>query len=179
MKPGDTAEVTPVLVVRRVRISSSQEPWQQGSGPMDSPGMTPGPLTWAPHTSREFCHALVVSLFQRLRPVAAGHKVCLSHCLRPLWPHLCQAQPLLLRLLQLFKSGGGRLQFTWRHPEAPLPVSPGKRPCWGGPCQLRGTLCPLAKLVLPLPHGWAMLPLSTEVCPDYAPDWCTPPPFLI
>lgn len=36
-------------------------------------------------------------------------------------------------------------------PRGPLSVSPGS-PSWGGPWQLRGTLCPLAKLALPPLH---------------------------
>lgn len=87
MKPGDTAEVTPVLAVRRAGISSSQEPWQQDSGPMDPPGDDPWtPLHGNPYPNCELFPGLW-SPFSEAEARGCWTHVC------PSYNHPCQAQP--------------------------------------------------------------------------------------
>lgn len=87
MKPGDTAEVTPALAVRRARISGSQEPWQQDSGLMDSPGTIPGPPRMGTPTLAVNSSLACGPPFPEAEARACWTHVCPSH------NHPCQAQP--------------------------------------------------------------------------------------
>lgn len=165
MKPGDTAEVTPVLAVRRAGISSSQEPWQQDSGPMDPPGDDPWTPCMGTHTLTVNSSLACGPRFQRLRPEAAGHMSAPHTTTHARLSHAAEAVIIQKRRRQT--------PVYLETPRVPLSVSPGS-PSWAGPvsCEALSVLWP----------SWPFLHSTNEqaashLFPGCAPAWCTPSPF--